>query len=517
MLLPACGLFQSQSYKTTLTPGQHGFIQALERDKTLAASDRKDDDVVPHAVIATKLDENIVRALAETHSYRSGMPQSPIITPDGHAALFLRAEARKSAQALYKLDLATSRLLRLCAPEEVFKNPDQLSPAERERRERLRLTATGFTSFELSPDGLSIMLPLASHLFVFDRMTGTVRELPVDGAFDPHLAPDGKRVAYVRDNDVRILDLDGKSPEITITRGGTEKKPHGMAEFIAQEEFDRVRGFWFAPDGKRIVFEEVDQTNVEVLSIGDAAHPEREPEKSFYPRPGKTNADVNFGIISTAGGAPTWVEWDKKKFPYVATVRWEEGAPLTLYVLDRAQKNGELLAVDDKTGKTRTLLAEKDEAWLNVDTSVPQWMPDGKSFVWSTERNGSWELEVRELEGTVWRTRALLAPGQGYREVVDLDSDKKRVVVTEGAEPTERTVWAIPIGGGAPQQLGPTSGMVGATASPRNHEHRTTRGALCSTARERKSRRCRAWVSCRRGSPTSRSARSASTVIVSPS
>ena len=409
ILPPACGLFQSTSYKTTLTPGQHGLVQALEHDKLLARVGQKDEDTMPKAAITPKLDEAIVRALAETHAYRSGMPQSPLVTPDGRAVLFLRAEARKPAQALYKLDLATNRLLRLSAPEEVFKNPEQVSPAERERRERLRLTATGFTSFELSPDGLSILLPLASHIFVFDRMTGTVRELPVDGAFDAHLSPDGKRVAYVRDNDVRILDIDGKSPETTVTRGGTERKPHGMAEFIAQEEFDRVRGYWFAPDGKRILFEEADQTNVEVLSIADASKPEREPQKSYYPRPGKANADLNFGVISTGGGAPTWIEWDKKKFPYVATVRWDEGSPLTMYVLDRTQKNGALLAVDDKTGKTHALLEEHDDVWLNVDTTVPRWMPDGKSFVWSTERNGSWSSSCARSRATS-RARSRSSP-----------------------------------------------------------------------------------------------------------
>ncbi len=419
-----------------------------------------------------KLDEALVRALAETHSFRSGMPQNAVVTPDGTAVLFLRAEARKPAQSLYKLDLATQRLTRLCSPEEVFKNPDQLSPAEKERRERLRQTATGFTSFELTPDGLQILLPLASHLFVFDRMNGAVRELPVDGAFDPHLSPDGKRVAYIRENDVRMLDIDGKSAEVTITRGGTEKKPHGMAEFIAQEEFDRERGYWFSPDGKHIAFEEIDQSNVEVLSIADASHPERDPEKYSYPRPGKQNADVSFGIVPAyGGGQATWVEWDHKKFPYVATMRWDDGAPLTMYVLDRAQKNGELLAVDEKTGKTRVLVAEHDEIFLNVDTSVPRWLPDGKSFLWSTEKNGSWELELREIEGAGSRGHTLLAPGQGYRALLDVDGAKKTVTVEESAEPTERAVWSIPLNGGAPEQRGPAAQTVGGSFSPHEHDH----------------------------------------------
>ncbi len=470
-LLTACGIFGGgTTSKTPLQTSGHGLVSALEHDPALAANNKQNE--TPTATPSGKLDEAIVRALAETHAYRSGMPQSPVVTPDGRAVLFLRAAARKPAQSLYKLDLATQRLTRLCSPEEVFKNPDQLSPAERERRERLRQTATGFTSFELTPDGLQILLPLAAHLFVFDRMSGAVRELPVDGAFDPHLSPDGKRVAYVRENDVRVLDLDGKSAEVTITRGGTEKKPHGMAEFIAQEEFDRERGFWFSPDGKHIAFEEIDQSNVEVLSIADASHPEREPEKYFYPRPGKQNADAQFGIVTSfGGGSATWIEWDRKKFPYVATMRWDEGAPLTMYVLDRSQKNAQLLAVDEKTGKTHALLTEHDDAWINVDTSVPRWLPDGKSFLWSTEKNGGWELEQRTIEGNVSRGQTILAAGQGYREVIDVDADKKRVVVEESAEPTQRAVWSVPLAGGAAEQLGPGGGVVDGSFSPHEHEH----------------------------------------------
>jgi dipeptidyl-peptidase-4 len=481
LLLCACGIFSEETTKTPLQASGHGgLVSTLKRDPSLASTTHNGG--APMAVPGGKLDEAIVRALAETHSYRSGMPENAVVTPDGSAVLFLRAEARRPAQSLYKLDLATQRLVRLCAPDEVFKNPEQLSPAERERRERLRQTATGFTSFELTPDGLQILLPLASHLFVFDRMTGAVRELPVDNAFDPHLSPDGKRVAYIRDNDVRVIDIDGKSSEITITRGGTEKKPHGMAEFIAQEEFDRERGFWFSPDGKHIAFEEIDQSNVEVLSIADASHPEREPEKYAYPRPGKQNADVSFGIVTSfGGGQPTWVEWDHKKFPYVATMRWDDGAPLTMYVLDRAQKNGQLLAVDEKTGKTRVLVAEHDDAWINVDTSVPRWTPDGRSFLWSTEKNGSWELELRELDASGSHGHTLLAPGQGYREVLDLDADKKRVVVSESAEPTTRAVWSIPLAGGAPTELGPSSQTVGGTFSPHEHDHMVAYVASATT------------------------------------
>src|SRR4051812_47720733 len=96
LLLSSCGIFGGggESWKTPLSAGGHGLITSLQRDKLLASSQTKHDDVMPTAVPVAKLDEAIVRALAETHAYRSGTPQSPVVTPDGRAVLFLRAEAR---------------------------------------------------------------------------------------------------------------------------------------------------------------------------------------------------------------------------------------------------------------------------------------------------------------------------------------------------------------------------------------------------------------------------------------
>jgi hypothetical protein len=114
LLLAGCGIFGGggESWKTPLAGSGHGLVSSLQKDKSLTSKD-KPEDAVPTAVPASKFDEAIVRALAETHAYRSGTPQNPVVTPDGRAVLFLRAEARKPAQALFKLDIGTGHLTRL--------------------------------------------------------------------------------------------------------------------------------------------------------------------------------------------------------------------------------------------------------------------------------------------------------------------------------------------------------------------------------------------------------------------
>ncbi|PMV84391.1 DPP IV N-terminal domain-containing protein, partial [Pseudomonas sp. GW460-C8] len=83
----------------------------------------------------------------------------------------------------------------------------------------------------------------------------------------------------------------------------------------------------------------------------DPSHPENKPYESAYPRAGTPNAEVRLGIVSVRGGPTTWIDLDHARLPYVATVKWQKGAPLTIYAMDRLQQNAELYAVDAATGK----------------------------------------------------------------------------------------------------------------------------------------------------------------------
>jgi dipeptidyl-peptidase-4 len=95
-------------------------------------------------------------------------------------------------------------------------------------------------------------------------------------------------------------------------------------------------------------------------------------------------------IVSVAApkGAPVSVRWDARRHPYLMSVAWPKHAPPTIEVRDRRFQHSAVLAIDPDTGATQTLLSEEDAAWLNMDASVPRWLPDGSAFLWSTERNG---------------------------------------------------------------------------------------------------------------------------------
>src|SRR5262249_35736039 len=150
----------------------------------------------------------------------------------GKAVLFLRSQPRIPKLSLYEFEVATGKTRELLTPEKLLKGAEEhLSPEEKARRERQRVSVGGFTDYQLSDDGALILVSLSGKLDVVKRGNGEVHEL-ASGAgtiVDPKFSPDGKSVAYVRDYDVYVYDLAARK-ESRVTTGGTEKKSHGLAE-----------------------------------------------------------------------------------------------------------------------------------------------------------------------------------------------------------------------------------------------------------------------------------------------
>jgi dipeptidyl-peptidase-4 len=333
---------------------------------------------------AAPVDTSFLKRYAETRGFMLGRPAKPKITPDGKAVLFLRSEPTKAKQSLFEFDVATGQTRELLSPEALLKGAgENLSPEEKARRERQRVTVGGFANYQLDDTGKRVLLMLSGRVYVFDRGTGRARELKTGPGtiVDPKWSPNGKYVSYVRDHDVCAYDLSADA-ERAVTTGGTALKTHGLAEFVAQEEMGRFTGYWWSPDSTRIAYEEADHTGVEVWRIADPFRPGVKPREQFYPRPGKKNVSVRLGVVPIAGGETVWVDWDRGKYEYLAAVRWDKVGPLTAQVQDRKQQELTLLKVDPATGRSVELLRETDPAFLNINQDQPRWLPDDQGFLW---------------------------------------------------------------------------------------------------------------------------------------
>ena len=404
------------------------------------------------------LDTSYLRDHAQTRGFMLGRPVRPRATPDGKAVLFLRSQPRVAKMRLYEFDVASGKTRELLPPEQVLKGAEEkLTPEEKARRERQRVSVGGFTTYHLSSNGKQILVSLSGRLYVVQRKDGAVVELKTSKGtlVDPKFSPDGKSVSYVLGHDVYVIDL-ASQKESRITQDGTAKKTHGLAEFVAQEEMGRFTGYWWSPDSAHIAYQESNAAGVEIWHVADPIHPDQDANPTFYPRPGKANVKVRLGVIPVAGGETVWIDWDRKTHPYLASVHWHKKGGLTLVVQNRVQQELVLLKADPATGKTTPLLTERDPAWLNLNHDHPHWLEDG-SFLWTAEGKEGPELQHRDKTGEL--RRVLASAAEGFRGIVHVDDKNRSVVFTASTDPTQQHLFKKPLDGGKAMALSKEAGL----------------------------------------------------------
>jgi dipeptidyl-peptidase 4 len=413
---------------------------------------------------ATGIDPFLVQ-YAATRRFSSGRPASIKVTPTGDAVLFLRSGPRDNVRNLYSFDPATGQEHVLLTAEQLLKGAaEELSVEERARRERMRLSARGIATYQLSKDASKILVPLSGTLYVVERSTGNVRAYKSDKGFpiDPQFSPDANSISVVHDGNLYAINLDtGTEDLLTISESDTIT--NGLAEFVAQEEMGRMHGSWWSPDNRSLLYQRTDVAGMEIMHLNDPRTLYNEPNTWPYPRPGKKNADVKLGLLNLGEGETTWIKWDTTRYPYLATVKWTDNAPLTIVVQNRLQTESAILEVDPDTGYTSQLWLETDPAWIDLDQSMPRWLADGTGFLWTTQRNGGWQLELHARDGSLMRT--LTKPNLNFSSLVHLDEDQGTFLFAAKANTPDQThLYSAPldIASGMPKQITHDPGTHGA-------------------------------------------------------
>ena len=395
---------------------------------------------------------------------RPGMvaPARLEFTPDGKGVTYLFSEEGSLVRSLWRFDLESGERRVLAGPPPASTDESKLSREEELRRERARLRELGVTNYEFASDAPEqvLLVPGGGKLWasIGDQ---EVAELPgSEGAIDPHLSPDGSHVAFVRDDELWVLPLAGGEAK-RLTSGAEPGLTNGLAEFIAQEELDRDRGFWWSPDGSRIAYIRADSRHIKDYTIVHQGKDEVDNEPHRYPFAGEPNAILQLGVVQAGGGATTWMDLGTDTDIYIARVGWRKDGTLTCQVLSRDQRTLRLLAFDD-AGKATILLEEHQEPWLNLhgDTKL---LPDG-GFLWMSERSGYAHIYRYDADGS--NCRALTSGEWVVTGINRVDSENGLVYFSATKEsPLERHLYTVPLEGGSIARLTPGTGVHGAVVS----------------------------------------------------
>jgi dipeptidyl-peptidase-4 len=371
---------------------------------------------------------SFLRLQARTQRFTLGTPRGFQVSPDGSRVLFLRSASGENRQhLLWQLDVASGEEKRLADPEVLLGGDEELSAEERARRERSREQAGGVVGNATDADARIAAFALSGKVFVADAVTGEVRELATEGpVIDPRPDPTGTHVAYVADNALRVVAVDGSGDRALAEPDGPDQAC-GVAEFIAAEEMGRSRGFWWSPDGTRLLVAFTDKSAVRRWHIADPANPEAEPNVVAYPAAGTDNVTLRLAIIGLDGSR---VDVDRGEDEYFTTAHWSAGGPLLIAQQPRDQRRMTVSSVDAGTGATTVVAEDTDETWVEIVPGAPAWTADGR-LVRVAVADGWNRLVVDGKEVT--------EPGLQVRSVLDVGDD---VLFTASAQdPTQVHVY----------------------------------------------------------------------------
>src|SRR5215207_3092413 len=376
------------------------------------------------------------RLAARTLRFTLGIPRNVTVSPDGRTVRFIRTpDGVTRTGQLWEYDVESATESLLVDPVELLGEVgEQLSAEEKSRRERSRESAVGLVAYDVDDTGRWACFALSGKLWAVHLGAKAVHSLPtVGGVIDPRLDPKGRHIAYASDGSLRVVGVNGKH-ERALVSPEAQTQVWGQAEFIAAEEMERHRGFWWAPDGQSLLVERYDESPVQTWHLADPENPEREPVARRYPAAGTPNAEVTLWHVDLEGNR-TEVQWDRLAYEYLGRVSWTPDGDPVIQVLSRDQHSSQILSVDGVSGRTTVLRELADPAWVEL-ASTPRFAPGG-ALVTVEDTNG-WRRVV--VDGS-----PITPDGWQVRGIVDVFEDC--VIATASQDPTEIQVVRFGVDG----------------------------------------------------------------------
>jgi dipeptidyl-peptidase-4 len=285
---------------------------------------------------------------------------------------------------------------------------------------------------------------------------------------EPTFSPDGRWVAFVRDNNLRVVEVATRQ-ERALTTDGSPDVLNGKLDWLYQEEIygrGRFRGYWWSPDSARLAFLRLDERPVPEYTVVDDIPYRPTVEVTDYPKAGDANPHATLGIASLSDAGVTWV--DLASYPIddrlIVEVDWvPDSSALLFQVQDREQRRLDLNLVDVGSERPRRVLQETTSAWVNVNGN-PVWLRDG-TFLWLSERSGFKHLYRYRRDGTL--VQAVTNGSWEIRTFHGVDEDRGFVYFEAGMERNIDTdVYRVGLDGSGLTRLSRSAGTHRARFSP---------------------------------------------------
>jgi len=212
-------------------------------------------------------------------------------------------------------------------------------------------------------------------------------------------SPNGRLVAFARDNNLYVNKLD-YGTEIPMTTDGEEGKIiNGMPDWLYEEEFDCTKLFVWSPDSKLVAFVKLDLSKVNSYSYirYQGKNPEF-PSASEYPevvtfkysKAGTPIPQASVQVYDTYYKTIKKMEVGKDEDAYYPRIIWgNKIEELSIAKFDRDQTKLDIYFANPRSTISKLIYTDKSSTYVDYrNLNYLRFMPDGQHFTIVSEKDG---------------------------------------------------------------------------------------------------------------------------------
>lgn len=327
-----------------------------------------------------------------------------------------------------------------------------------------------FSSYQLSADETKMIIetsvqPIYRHSYTAENYiyfikAKELKRLSNNGPqMNATFSPDGSKVAFVRDNNIYVVDLQ-TFEEIQVTSDGSYNNIiNGAADWVYEEEFSLTTGLQWSPDSRKLAYYRFDESRVKMFNMTmyeRKLYPENYTFK--YPKAGEENSVVTIHVYDLNSKVTRQMDAGPNTDQYIARIKWMPASDkLCMIRLNRLQNQLDILVSDITSGKSDVAYTETNKYYIEeVGDDYLTITPDGKQFILTSERDGFKHIYLYDLQS---KTNQQLTKGQYEVTSVYGYEPKSKTIFYQGYDqsPLRKAVFSIDMKGKT-VKLSPNSG-----------------------------------------------------------
>jgi dipeptidyl-peptidase-4 len=270
-------------------------------------------------------------------------------------------------------------------------------------------------------------------------------------------SPDGSKVAYTKENNLYIFDIDNYSTKQITFDGDKNKIINGSTDWVYEEEFSFAKAWFWSPHGNSIAYYRFDESRVKEFSFPTygGLYPELVTYK--YPKAGEQNAVVTIGVYNLETGETKWMNIGDTDDQYIVRINWtNKNDKLAIRRMNRLQNKQDLMIADVENGSTKIIKTEVSDTWIDENDDLT-FLGDNEEFIYVSEESGYNHIYLYNFDGK--RDRQITTGDWNVTRVNGIDEEREVIYFTASKEsPLERHLYRVNFNGKSLKKLTEESG-----------------------------------------------------------